>query len=551
MNDERFRQLVSFWLDGSLTEGDSTELQTELERSTYRRNQFVDLCGLDADLRLMSELHTSEIPVQEPSAKSAAAGWFGPSGGTRWALAAIAATLLIALGFGIGRGRSPQLPTETTVTTDPGEAKEDIENGCAVLTRIVDARFTEGVHYREGDSLPPGKLKLLSGGLQIDFFSGATMLIEDAAEVDLVSAWEAHCVDGKVTMHVPPPAIGFRLLVPGMEVVDLGTEFGVDVQGDASALHVFDGEVEAHLASSPVKIIREGESLQTSKDHPPVAGKAAPTDFPSAMQFEQRMDTFYKDLSARWWDSMQSVRSDERILGCYLFKHWQDKRWDRLVNNFSIPKHPGLAGSAVGTRWVEGRWPTKDAMEFKSPGDRVRINLGDGKYDGLTMAAWIRVDGLDRKYNALLLADGYEDGEPHWQIDEQGRMMFSVRYMKDPTQDGTLPTGDRQNQMYRSPPVFGAGGRRWHHVAVSFDATTGEGVQYFDGEEVSRSTSKFHRSGRKVTFGRCEIGNWGLPAEGVPFPVRNLNGRVDEFLIFKEPLSGEEIKNLYELGVPK
>ena len=86
---------------------------------------------------------------------------------------------------------------------------------------------------------------------------------------------------------------------------------------------------------------------------------------------------------------------------------------------------------------------------------------------------------------------------------------------------------------------------------MTFDATTGEAVQYFDGKEVSLQDSEHHQGGRKVTFGACEIENWGLPLEGVPFPIRNLNGRVDEFLIYQEPLSGDEIAALYQLGVPK
>jgi hypothetical protein len=190
-------------------------------------------------------------------------------------------------------------------------------------------------------------------------------------------------------------------------------------------------------------------------------------------------------------------------------------------------------------------------LEFKSPGDRVRINLKKDEYEGLTMAAWIRVDGLDRKYNALLMSDGYEDGEPHWQIDQSGRLMFSVSYDRASPPGGKAPKGYRQSQVFYSPPIFGSSDRRWHHVAVTFDATTGEAVQYFDGQEVSREGSEHHREGRKVTFGTCEIGNWGLPLEGVPFPIRNLNGRVDEFLIYQEPLSGDEIAALYELGVPK
>jgi hypothetical protein len=204
----------------------------------------------------------------------------------------------------------------------------------------------------------------------------------------------------------------------------------------------------------------------------------------------------------------------------------------------------------VGARWVEGRWPTKDALEFKSPGDRVRINLGNAQFDGLTMAAWIRVDGLDRKYNALLLSDGFEDGEPHWQIDQSGRLMFSISYRSAPSAGGPQFEPYRQNRVYYSPPVFGAASRRWHHVAVTFDSITCEAVQYFDGEVVSREVDEYHRDGRKLTFGKCEIGNWGLPLEGVPYPIRNFNGRIDEFVIYREPLDSQEIANLYLLGIP-
>lgn len=551
MKDERFQLLVSHWLDASLSAGESTELQTELEASVTRRNQFADLCGLDTDLRLMSDDMVTVCSANErPNQRSLAQRKKSIS----W-LAVIAGTLLIAIGYGIGRDRNRSDETQPVASSNPTnipsrESNEVIESGCAVLSRIVDAKFADGVVYREGDSLPAGPLKLVSGAVQVDFFSGATMLMDEATEVNLVSSWEAECVRGKVTMHVPPPAIGFRLMLPGMKVVDLGTEFAVEVDETDSSVHVFDGEVEAHVPGSEMQIIREGESFGTSDDQTVVAGEATPSEFPSAERFEQRIDLFHKRKSDKWWLSMKSVRSDPRILGCYLFKRWQDDRWDRLINDFALPKNRSRSGSAVGTRWVEGRWPTKAAMEFKSPGDRVRINPGDGVYDGLTMASWVRVDGLDRKYNALLLSDGYENGEPHWQIDQSGRLMFSVSYLRPSPRGGRKPKEFRQNQIYYSPPIFNAAGRRWHHVAVTYDSTSGRAVQYFDGKEVSREESKHHQPGRKVTFGTCEIGNWGLPLEGVPFPVRNLNGRMDEFLIYHEPLSGDEIANLYELGIP-
>lgn len=547
MNNDHFQQLVSNWLDGSLTQTESADLQNELAESASRRDEFADLCGLDSDLRLMSD----DLVTVGPAKDSPEPRAFKTRSTTLAWLAAIAAALLLAVGYGIGRDRQPDLTSPIVESSGaPDQINEGVESGCAVLSRIVDAKFSHGRIYQEGDSLPPGPLQLVSGAAQVDFFSGATMLMDAATEVNLVSAWEAECVRGKVTMHVPPPAIGFRLILPGMKVVDLGTEFGVEVDGSDSSLHVFDGEVEAYVPGSNMQVVREGESLETSNSQSPVSGQATPDDFPSAKQFEQRIDAFHQQKSVKWWASMKRVRTDARVLGCYLFKRWDDDRWNRLVNSFSLPRVPSRNGSAVGTRWVEGRWPTKAAMEFKSPGDRVRINPGDAMYDGLTLACWVRIDGLDRKYNALLLSDGYEDGEPHWQIDETGRLLFSVSYWRPASSEEPKTEAYRENQRYYTPPIMVPGGRRWHHVAVTYSATTGEAIQYLDGQEVSREISEHHQSGRKITFGPCEIGNWGLPRENATFPIRNLNGRVDEFLIYQEPLSSDEITDLYRLGIP-
>lgn len=551
MNDIRFMELVSGWLDGSLSEAESAELQTTLEDSADRRSEFVDACGLDTDLRLMSDVqyqHEAQASVRndKPIVHSLALR------ASKWILVvATAAVLLLAIGYGIGRDRKGDA-NQQIATSEPASTQQDetVESGCAVLSRVVNAKFAGDTQYEEGDSLQPGQFKLLSGAVQIDFFSGATMLIAEAAEVNLISSWEAECAHGKVTMRVPPPAIGFRLNMPEMKVVDLGTEFAVQVDGGESSLHVFEGEVEAHVPGSQMQVIREGNSLKKARNRGVVAGVSTPTDFPSVEDFERRKEEYHQQKTKQWRMAMNKVSSDERIIGCYQFRRWPDKKWDRLVNNFVIPKRPYSHGSAVGARWVEGRWPGKQALEFKSPGDRVRINLKKDKYEGLTLAAWIRVDGLDRKYNALLMSDRYEDGQPHWQIDQSGRLMFSVSYDRASPPGGKTENGNRQSQVFYSPTLFGSSDRRWHHVAVTFDARTGEAVQYFDGKEVSREGSDHHREGRKVTFGACEIGNWGLPPEGVPFPIRNLNGRVDEFLIYQEPLSGDEITALHELGSP-
>jgi hypothetical protein len=106
--------------------------------------------------------------------------------------------------------------------------------------------------------------------------------------------------------------------------------------------------------------------------------------------------------------------------------------------------------------------------------------------------------------------------------------------------------------MYFSKPVFTAANLgRWHHIAVTYDNHSGEAIQYFDGREVSREVHPLHQPGRPLSFGPCEIGNWGLPTEGHQFPIRNLNGAIDEFTLYNTALTAAEIQALHQTGKPE
>jgi hypothetical protein len=240
------------------------------------------------------------------------------------------------------------------------------------------------------------------------------------------------------------------------------------------------------------------------------------------------------------------ARKDPRLIAYYPFKHWEEDKWDRMVHTLAQPVMSSRNGGAVGARWTQGRWPGKEALEFKRPGDRVRMNL-DGTYAALTLACWVKIDSVDKKYNSLLLTDGYESGEPHWQIYEDGSLMFSIGYAAPGEKRITLKT----NQMYFSKAVFNADSLgRWHHLAVTYDNASGTVVQYFDGHEVGREVSALHQTGRPIVFGPCELGNWGVPTQGHPFPIRTLNGAIDEFAIYQSALSATEIEAMFEQGKP-
>ena len=118
---------------------------------------------------------------------------------------------------------------------------------------------------QNGDWLGAGLLHIESGAVRITFDNGASTLLEGPALLDLESPDRIFLRRGRLTADVPPPAVGFVVNTPKMNVVDLGTRFGVAVEpnGDTE-LHVMEGLVEASRVrghSVPVQL-REGLSVK-------------------------------------------------------------------------------------------------------------------------------------------------------------------------------------------------------------------------------------------------------------------------------------------------
>ena len=156
------------------------------------------------------------------------------------------------------------------------------------------------------------------------------------------------------------------------------------------------------------------------------------------------------------------------------------------------------------------------------------------------------------------MGDGYENGEPHWQIRDDGSLMFSV--MVDDSQDVTVVNEfDEQavkdaglHRVYFTKPFWDRSkSGQWFHLAAVYDPAKRRVNQYVNGELLSSQEieDKFYIS--KLRIGPAEIGNWGQPFRDTPwFAVRNLNGTIDELAIFNAALPGDEIADLYQQGKP-
>ena len=540
MNQSRTDFLITGWLNQSLTKEEFAELELVLRNEPDARKKLRQEVNLDSLLREQASVAAS-LNAWQPEGGTAQSGKTMKQRVAAWvpwaAAAALAALGIAAFAF-LNKGQNLEFFPDGIAPALASTTAEETDRGCAIITNSWNTEWLDNAPpMRAGDTLNAGRFELGCGLAQIEFFSGAQLILEGPAVLEIVSPWEAMCTDGRARVRVPPPAQGFRLLTPGMKLVDLGTEFGVQVDSAK-------GE-EAHPETGKMVSLTEGMGLKragTGAGTVYTALDAAPADFASIDDLKELAGNLARLRYEDWNTWSQQTKSDPRLVACYLFRHWQD--WDRLVNN-AASDDKSRNGGAVGARWTQGRWPMKDALEFKRPGDRVRMKL-DGEYEALTFACWVKVDGLDRRYNALLLTDGYESGEPHWQILEDGRMMFSIAYPDEKNPEKKV------NQIHNSPVVFTKTNLgRWHQLVVTYDNCSGEAVQYVDGREVCREISPLYQPGRKIVYGACEMGNWGLPTKEHQFPVRNLNGCLDEFLIYSVALDPSLIREMFEIGKPQ
>ena len=177
------------------------------------------------------------------------------------AAAIVICTLSAALLGYYWRGASPR-PLESSALVAPkAEIEPELEftpglrtetQAVAILTRMVNVRWDAGeVSLNEGSALGRGPLRIAFGLIQIEFFSGASVIIEGPCDLELLSPYKAVCHRGKLRAHVPPHAHGFTIAAPGVDAVDLGTEFAmsIDEQGRGQ-VHVVEGELELRGAGA-------------------------------------------------------------------------------------------------------------------------------------------------------------------------------------------------------------------------------------------------------------------------------------------------------------
>ncbi|MCM2372664.1 LamG domain-containing protein [Aporhodopirellula aestuarii] len=543
MNNRNARlELMRRCLDAEATNEELAQLEELLRADAEVRREYLRYLNIESALAALPD---KREPVAGPRIHGAAplptreSRWprfLGPAG---WLTAA--AMLLFS-----------SVLTLQTVNRERDEARSQMigeiiarpaavrDRGVAVLTRTAGLQGAASANWQIGGTIPPGLMKWDSGLLQLEFYGGATVVAEGPAEIEILDESRVVCKSGRIRARVPEPARGFAVVAPTVELVDLGTDFGLDILDNGSVeVHVFDGavelfDVESNRDLATRRQLNAGDAVSVDRDgaSKPIASRNA--DFVTPGRLNLMSDVHQQKTHRDWQAFRDSLQDDPRVVAYFPFE--RNASDDRVLTGYGR-NGDVIEGAIVGCEWTHGRWSSKSSLQFKRPGDRVRITV-QGEFESLTYSTWVRVDGLDRMHSSLLLTDGFRENAPHWQIRRDGNLVLGVQH----------PGNNAFNYQARSIfDAFRLG--QWMHLVTVYDAGRSLVKHYVNGELVRKQRLK-SSAGGLLEIGNATIGNWSEPEQHHQPGIRNLNGCIDELIVFGEVLDGEEVRHIHEVGRP-
>jgi hypothetical protein len=456
----------------------------------------------------------------------------------RWSAAAavvLAAGLALVLRPGKSAGPPPGAPPA-------GAAGAGGELATAV--KVEGARWDDGPGPEEGSVVSAGRLRLRDGRLTLAFFSGVALTVEGPADVELLAANRVFCHHGKLRVRVPRGAEGFTLLAAGYEVVDLGTELGLNQEpGGKSRVMLFEGEAAVSLLGRDGRPVRgallEGRGKAVEVDPP--AGRIQevapqPTSFVPLGEFVPpplELDPAYP----------------AEVRAANPWGYWRfDSLADRRVPN-EVPGGPPL--EVLGGVVLE-RSPGGNGWAYFRPDDHTQALVMDGEWTppragGYAIELWVQADLPSPTAYSQTALVGLIDRAEGKTENHLAYLELTARGRRSPHEPCAVRFLDRwPAAVWGGADVFS---RRsvvpslWHHVVGQ---KAGELVElYIDGECVGTTPAKAGAADGGAVTTACRLLVGRLKQRSLPphtTEIRPFEGRLDELAVYDRPLTPDEIR---------
>jgi hypothetical protein len=400
----------------------------------------------------------------------------------------------------------------------------------AKITRLHEPQWAAEEGRRASDQVlvAGDRIDLSRGFAEILFYNGAAVILQGPCLFQVSSSGSGRLDEGRLTAVVPRKAAGFSIRSPCMNVVDLGTEFGVLVEDDgATKVDVFSGRVEVAWLDAAELVAQRmtlgaGEAARVS-----TASSGIEKVEPSSAKFVRAKvlnELVAEHAFRRWQAFAASLEVDPGVVAFYDFM--RRERSPELLPNVIQPGV--LDGEIDGPAWTTGRWQEKQALRFDQLDESVRLDFSGASYEQLSLSTWVAVDRLARPHTCLFYSQAWDrEGATHWSILADGRIEFAL-FGNEPA----VVQSDAAAMQRRSG--------RWVHLAVVYDARAKQVRFYVNG--MSRGVRSY-ASALAADLQEVQIGNWDREA-------RNMIGEMDELIVYRRALDDSEILHLFTQGRP-
>lgn len=546
--DPDLQDLLAVWAGGEVDPARQAELMARLRADAGFRRAFVEEIRLLGKLKAVQSTEPrwlalgdelgwgADGPAPEASLEDRVLGQLAeppppspPPRASSWRWpAALAASVLLVAGvslFALFRGTGPA-------------PSPDAPAYVAVLVKSDGAQWAPGgADLAEGSAVPGGRLRLKSGRATLALFSGVVLSMEGPADLDLREVDRVYCHQGKVRARVPAGAEGFVMLAPGSAVVDLGTEFALNVVDGKVDLMLFEGKAEVSVLNAKGHTLRS-ELLEGQKAVNVDAGAGrireaplAPGSFTPAPELiapALRLPASYRDA----------------VLGSNPWSYWRFEELGGGVVRNEVAGRPVLR--ATGPLALGGAPGDNRCVHFRPTKAEQHLLMDDvwppPRPTGFAVEAWVLPEEVNVGALVGLTARADEPGQKHiflLELAGRGHHLVhepcTVRYLDrwPAAYEGGVNTFSRR--MY--VPY------RWHHVVAQ---RVEDRMELYLNGELTGTTSIDPADA--TTACRLLVGRLRRGAQQSLNQTRPFIGRLDELAVYEHPLPPAEIRRHFELG---
>ncbi len=249
---DRLDELLCRLADGLLADGDAAELDQILRETPEARERYRVFSS--AHLMLASghyeSVESPPVPVRQRS--------FRP-----W-VAVAAAIALLATGAALWSSRHSQRPLPVSA----GNKTE--QPVLAVVAYAENVRWNLPEPAAGGMKLGTTPVSLGAGTLALNLTGGQTVTLRAPARFELIGEREMTLALGDASLRMHGNLVPYMIRVPNGAVVDLGTEFSVNVAPDGTSdVHVFEGLANTSITgvrghTREERLLGAGQSVRIS-----------------------------------------------------------------------------------------------------------------------------------------------------------------------------------------------------------------------------------------------------------------------------------------------